>query len=72
MFEKIKTIIKRHLLNPSTEITPEMTMSDLSLDSFDIIEIIADIEEEFGVEISDREISKIKTLQDVLDYLNNR
>ena len=44
-------------------------MDDLGADSLDIVELIMNIEEEFGLEISDQEAENIKTVQDVVKYI---
>lgn len=44
-------------------------VNDLGADSLDTVELIMAFEEEFGVEIPDEEAEKIKTVKDVLDYI---
>ena len=45
---------------------------DLGADSLDLVELIMAFEEEFGVEIPDQDADKIKTVQDALNYLNEK
>ena len=42
----------------------------LDLDSLDFVEIIMDLEDEFGIEIIDEEMERIVTLQDLVDLVN--
>jgi len=43
--------------------------ADLGLSSFDVVEIVTEFEEEFGIEISDRDIGKFICVKDIVDYL---
>lgn len=45
---------------------------DLEADSLDIVELIMAFEEEFGGEIADEDAQGLTTVQDVVEYLNNR
>ncbi len=46
-------------------------IEDLGADTLDIVELLLEIEEQFGVEISDDDVEKMKTVQNVLDYLSS-
>ena len=70
-FEKLKKIIAEVLNVDSDEITMETTFQDdLGADSLDIVELIMAFEEEFGIEIPDEAAEKIKTVQDVVSYID--
>ncbi len=47
-------------------------MDDLGADSLDIVELIMAMEENFGVEISDEELVKIRTIQDAVDFIKQK
>ena len=47
-------------------------VEDLNLDSLDIVELMMKMEDEFGVEIPDDEAEALKTVQDVVKYLETR
>ena len=54
----------------------EMTMDtkiaeDLEADSLDVVELLMSIEDEFEVEIPDEEIENLKTIGDVVEYIQN-
>ena len=52
------------------QVTPEANfVEDLGADSLDTVELIMAFEEEFDVEIPDTDAEKIKTVQDVMDYI---
>lgn len=68
MFEKVKEILSRYAETQDIE-KESMLESDLGLSSFDVVEIVAEFEEEFGIEISDRDISMFVCVNDILEYL---
>ncbi|MHB8139161.1 MAG: acyl carrier protein [Smithellaceae bacterium] len=45
---------------------------DLGADSLDLVELIMEMEEKFGVEIADEELEKIRTIQDVVDFIQKK
>ena len=45
---------------------------DLAADSLDLVELIMSLEEEFDVKISDEDAEKIRTVQDAVDYVEER
>ncbi len=47
-------------------------IDDLGADSLDIVEMIMTIEDEFDVEISDEDAEKIVTVQDAINYINDK
>ena len=71
-FEKLQKIIADVLNVDPEEITPETTFEyDLSADSLDVLEIIMDIQEEFGIEISNEQAEKIVTVGDAAEAIKN-
>ena len=69
MLEKIKEILSKHT---NEEITEASTLAnDLGLSSFDIVSIVADFEDTFDIEIGDRDIRKLVSVKDVMDYIEN-
>ncbi len=70
VFEKIRTIIAEELgVEKETVERDSKLAEDLGADSLDAVELIMAIEEEFDIEIDDTEATKIKTVQDIIDYL---
>lgn len=47
-------------------------VEDLNADSLDLTELIMTFEERFGCEISEQDAEKLKTVGDVVTYLENR
>jgi acyl carrier protein len=50
-------------------LTPERTFLDLGADSLDTVELVIELEEEFGVTITDLEAERVQTLADLLLYI---
>lgn len=71
MFDKVKEILSEYAeVNEITETS--MLDADLGLSSFDVVSIVGDFEENFGIEISDRDIPKFVCVKDIMDYLEGR
>lgn len=70
-FDKVRDIVVEQLGSEADEVTLESTfIDDLGADSLDIVELIMAFEEEFNVEIPDETAEKIKTVQDVVNYID--
>lgn len=70
MLDKIKEIVVEQLGVDVDQVTPEANfVEDLGADSLDTVELIMAFEEEFDVEIPDTDAENIKTVQDVIDYI---
>jgi acyl carrier protein len=71
--ERVIEIIIEQLDVTREECVPEASfIDDLGADSLDLVELIMEMEENFGVQISDDELGKIRTIQDVIDYLKSK
>ncbi|ERJ12999.1 acyl carrier protein [Haloplasma contractile] len=70
VFDKVKQIIAEELSIEAEDIKLESKLQeDLGADSLDAVEIIMAIEEEFDIEIDDNEVVKIKTVKNIVDYI---
>ncbi|MBI3893819.1 MAG: acyl carrier protein [Candidatus Wallbacteria bacterium] len=73
ILEKVKDLVSKQLSINEKQITPEASfIEDLGADSLDTVELIMTLEEKFDIEISDEDAEKIKTVQDVVDYVKKR
>ncbi len=69
--DRIKKIIVKQSGIDESKITENSSFLDaLGLDSLDIIELIMAFEEEFDIEIPDKDAEKMKTVGDVIRYLD--
>lgn len=72
VFEKVKEILCDQLGIDEDEITLETNLiEDLGADSLDLVDFVMSLEEEFDKEIPDEDIEKIKTVGDVVSYIEN-
>ena len=73
MKDKIKQIIADQLCISVEKVTDEADITkDLGADSLDVVELLMAFEEEFGVSISDEDASKIKSVNDVVAYIESK
>ncbi len=55
---------------PAAEVTPEKSfVDDLDIDSLSMVEIAVAAQDKFGVEIPDEQLKDLKTVQDVITYI---
>ncbi|MGN0995225.1 MAG: acyl carrier protein [Butyricicoccus sp.] len=73
MFEKVRDIIVDTLGCDAEEVTPEASLfDDLGADSLDAVELNMAFEDAFGYSIPDEELSKIKTVADIVSLLESQ
>lgn len=70
MLEKIQELAAAYT---TQEIKPSTVLrSDLGLSSFDLVSLLAEVEETFDVKIEDEDIMSIFTVQDLIDYIEKK
>ncbi len=68
--QRVREIVAEQLERDVNEVTNMASfIDDLGADSLDIVELVMKMEEEFGIEIPDEEAEKIKTVNDVVQYI---
>ena len=69
---RVKAIIVDKLGVDESEVTPNASFTnDLGADSLDTVELIMELEKEFGMSIPDDQAENISTVQDAVDYITN-
>ena len=69
IFERVRDIIIKQLEVNEDIVKMETSFTDdLDVDSLTLIELIADFEDEFGIEIEEDKWEDMKTVKDVVDY----
>ena len=73
VLDKIKDIIVEQLDVEEDAVTMEASITeDLGADSLDVVDLVMSIEESFDVEIPDEEVENIKTVGDIVKYIENK
>ena len=73
VIDKIKDIIVEQLDVEEDAVTMEASITeDLGADSLDVVDLVMSIEESFDVEIPDEEVENIKTVGDIVKYIENK
>ena len=69
--QKVKEILAEQLGVDVSKVTLQTNVAtDLGADSLDLVEILMSLEDEFGVSIPDEEIAGIKTVKQIVDFIN--
>lgn len=72
MKDRILQIIAEQFNIDKDELTEDMNFQDdLNADSIELVELVMTIEEEFDTEVSEEDLEKLKTIGDVIEYVED-
>jgi acyl carrier protein len=72
VFDKVRDIIVDQLDAAADDVKAEASIiDDLGADSLDVVDLISSVEDEFDVEIPDEEVENIKTVGDIVSYIES-
>ena len=72
-FDRVKKVLVEQLDVDEEAVTQTASIvDDLGADSLDVVEIIMGLEEEFDVEIPDEDAENIKTVQQIITYVEEK
>ena len=72
VFEKIRNLIADQLDIDPEQITPETDlMLDLNADSLDAVDVLTQIEDEFGIEIPDEKTEEFNIIANIVKYVED-
>ena len=72
MLERLKAILADHV-EVNVPITLEtLLLGDLGINSFELVQMVCEVEDEFGVEIPDDVIKGMRTVGDVVEFLESQ
>ncbi len=69
--QKVREIISEQLTFDIDKIKATTTFEEMEADSLDLVELVMSFEDEFDIEISDEEIERIKTVEDIVKYIES-
>jgi acyl carrier protein len=73
MLNKIASILSEHQGIDINDIKPDSHLiNDLSLNSFDVVELMCVFEDELGVEIPDNQIRQFRVVGDIVEYIEKQ
>lgn len=68
--EEVRALIAKQLdVDPETITKDSRLIEDLKADSLDVVELIMDLEQEYSITIPDEELPNIRTVGDIVAYL---
>lgn len=72
VFDKVKEIVVKNLGVNADKVTMEANfVTDLGADSIDLVEIYMDLEEAFNTSVPDEDLPNIKTVGDLIKFIEN-
>ena len=72
LFEQVRNVIVETLNCDAQSITPAARLAeDLGADSLDSVELNMALEDTMGIVIPDEELANLKTVQDIVSYVEN-
>ncbi|HBJ98127.1 MAG TPA: acyl carrier protein [Clostridiales bacterium] len=71
-FDKVAKLISSQLGIDKEKVKPEsLIVADLGADSIDVFEMVMALEDELGIEINEDKVQELKTVQDVVNIIEN-
>lgn len=72
MLEEFREIICQYVDVDAEKITEDARfMEDLGFNSYDFMSLVGEVEEKYDIEVEEREVVKIKTVKDAMDYISS-
>ena len=72
MFEQVAVMIAEQLGIDAAGIKPESRLvEDLKADSLDVVAMVMEMESQYGIQIPDEDLTKLKTVADVMQYIQD-
>ena len=73
MLDRLKQIILNHTDKTDIELTEStVLLADTGMSSFDLVQMVCEVEDEFDVEIPDKALKTFKTVGDVMRFIERK
>lgn len=73
ILDRVKKVTVEKLSVKEDEVVETASFQeDLGADSLDVVELVMALEEEFGIEIPDDDVTNLKTVQNAVDYIKSK
>ncbi len=73
LITRVNEIVAEQLGAEKDALVPEANLlDDLGADSLDVVELVMALEEEYGIEVTDEDAENIRTVQDIVSYIEGR
>jgi acyl carrier protein len=73
VIQRVSSIVGEQLGVEEADLVPEASLlDDLGADSLDVVELVMALEEEFGIEVPDDDVENIRTIQDIVQYVEGK
>lgn len=70
ILDKVQDIIVANFDIKKDQVTPDLNLkNDLNADSIDFVEVVLELEDTFGAEVSDEDAEKLQTIGEIVDYI---
>ncbi len=69
IFEEIKKLVKERF---NKDVQLDTVLSETGIDSLSLLDLVVDAEKQYGIMISDDELIRIKTVQDIVDAIKDK
>lgn len=67
-YERVKRVLVEEMSVDEDRIAPDASLAELAMDSLEFVDLVLELEEEFGIEVPDDDFRKLRTIQDIADY----
>ncbi|MGO4936588.1 acyl carrier protein [Fundicoccus sp. Sow4_H7] len=68
-FEIVQKMIVERFGVQEEKVTEKMTFDDLGVDSLDVVELVMELENRFGVQFEDEKIEELNSIEDAVQYI---
>lgn len=71
ILDKVRAVVAETLELDESEVTEQTELKQLGADSFDLLELVTALEDEFNLQVADDALESLNTVGDVVDAIQN-